>query len=474
MTTRLPRQVLIPLIIACALFMENLDSTVIATALPAIGRSFGEDPLHLSLAITSYLLSLAVFIPASGWVADRFGAKNVFRAAIVVFTLGSIACGLSNSALELVAARVVQGIGGAMMVPVGRLVLLRTVSKAELVRAMAYFTTPALLGPVLGPPVGGFLAMYDWRLIFFINVPIGIIGIILVTLFIDDVREEERPPLDGWGLLMTGTALASLVFGFETIGREIIPLPATLGLLAFGAGLLWLYVRHAHRVAAPILDLRLLHIRTFRISLVGGTIFRVGIGAIPFLLPMMLQLGFGMTPLESGLLTFVSAAGALCMKMTATRIIRHFGFRSVLVWNAGISSAFLMAYSLFRPDTPHLAILVLLLVGGYFRSLQFTSLNTLAFADIPPPRMSGASSFSSTAQQLSASLGVATGAVLLNLTLMLRGGDTVAAGDFSWAFAVVGLLSLTSVLMFLRLAPDAGAEVSGHHIAPVGRPAPGE
>lgn len=471
MTTRLPRQVLIPLIIACALFMENLDSTVIATALPNIAHSFGTDPLHLSLAITSYLLSLAVFIPASGWIADRFGAKSVFRAAIIVFTIGSVLCGLSNSTAELVGARIVQGIGGAMMVPVGRLVLLRSVSKSELVRAMAYFTTPALLGPVLGPPLGGFIATYSsWRLIFFINVPIGIIGVILVTLFIDDVREEEKPPLDGWGLVMSGTALACLVFGFETVGRAIVPLPVTLGLLAFGAALIWLYVRHAHRVPAPIIDLKLLHVRTFRISLVGGTIFRIGIGAIPFLLPLMLQLGFGMTPFESGLLTFVSAAGALCMKMTATRIIRHFGFRPVLVWNAVISSAFLMSYSLFRADTPHLLILGLLLAGGYFRSLQFTSLNTLAFADIPPQKMSRASSFSSTAQQLSASLGVATGAVLLNLALLLRSGGELQAADFSWAFAAVGLLSLCSVLMFLRLAPDAGAEVSGHAVAPVAPP----
>jgi len=302
-------------------------------------------------------------------------------------------------------------------------------------------------------------------------VPIGIIGVILVTLFIDDIREEERPPFDGWGLLMTGTALACLVFGFETLGRSIMPLPVTFGLLAFGALLIWAYVRHAHRVPSPIIDLKLLHVRTFRISLVGGTIFRIGIGAIPFLLPLMLQLGFGMTPFESGMLTFISAAGALLMKMTATRIIRHFGFRPVLVWNAVISSAFLMSYALFRQDTPHLLILGLLLTGGYFRSLQFTSLNTLAFADIAPQRMSRASSFSSTAQQLSASLGVASGAVLLNLTLMLRGGDHLVAADFTWAFAVVGLLSLSSVLMFMRLAPDAGAEVSGHAIAPVPPPA---
>ncbi|WP_395682296.1 DHA2 family efflux MFS transporter permease subunit [Inquilinus sp.] len=482
MTTRLPRQKLIPLIIACALFMENLDSTVIGTSLPQIARSFGTDPLHLSLAITSYLLSLAVFIPASGWVADRFGAKNVFRAAIVVFTLGSILCGLSNSTVELVGARIIQGMGGAMMVPVGRLVLLRSVSKAELVRAMAYLTTPALLGPVLGPPLGGFITTYSsWRLIFFINVPIGIIGVILVTLFIDDVREEERTPFDVRGLLMSGVALGCLVFGFETLGRSIVPLPVTGVLFVIGLASLWLYIRHAHRVPAPILDLTLLHVRTFRISVVGGTVFRVGIGAIPFLLPLMLQLGFGMTPFESGMLTFISAAGALLMKMTATRIIRHFGFRPVLVWNAVISAVFLMSYALFRADTPHLLIMALLLAGGYFRSLQFTSLNTLAFADIAPQKMSRASSFSSTAQQLSASLGVATGAVLLNLTLMLHGGSELQATDFSWAFFAVGLLSLSSVLMFLRLAPDAGAEVSGHAVAPVAppepaapRPAPGE
>ena len=457
------RQVLVPLIVACALFMENLDSTVIATALPAIARSLDEDPLRLNLAITSYLLSLAVFIPLSGWVADRYGARSVFRAAIVVFTLGSACCGAAQSLPELVAARILQGMGGAMMVPVGRLVMLRTVPKSELVRAMSFLTVPALIGPVLGPPLGGFIVTYSsWRWIFYINLPIGVLGIVLATLFIENVKESGDWPLDLRGFLLAGAGLAGLMFGFETAGRGVLPLPLVAALLAAGALSTVLYVLHSRVHSYPIIDLKLLRIPTFAAAVTGGSLFRIGIGALPFLLPLMLQLGFGLTPFASGLLTFASAAGAMTMKMTAAPIIRTFGFRRVLLGNAVISCVFVMSYALFTPTTPHWLILAAFLAGGFFRSLQFTSTNTLIFADVPPPLMSRATSFQSMAQQLSVSIGVGIGALLLHVTLLLHGRSELQAGDFSGAFLAVALISLSSILFYLPLAREAGAEMSGH------------
>jgi len=456
-------RLLVPLIVACALFMENLDSTVIATALPQIAASLGEDPLRLNLAITSYLLSLAVFIPLSGWVADRFGARRVFCAAIVIFTLGSVCCGVSNALPELVAARILQGLGGAMMVPVGRLVMLRSVPKSELVRAMSYLTVPALIGPVLGPPLGGFIVTYSsWRWIFFINLPIGVLGIVLATLFIEDVRAADLWPLDLRGFLLTGLGLSGLMFGFETAGRGVLSPGLVAMLLTVGVLALALYGLHARVSATPIIDLRLLSIPSFAGAILGGSLFRIGVGALPFLLPLMLQLGFGLSAFASGLLTFASAAGALTMKMTAAPIIRSLGFRAVLVGNAVISCLFLAGYSLFHPTTPHWLIFVALLAGGFFRSLQFTSINTLIFADVPAGLMSRATSFQSMAQQLSVSIGVGTGALLLHVMLLLHGRATLAAGDFAPVFLAVTLISLASLFFFVPLAPQAGAEVSGH------------
>ena len=455
---------LIPLIVACALFMENLDSTVLSTSLPAIAASFGESPVRLSFAITSYLFSLAVFIPISGWVADRYGAKHVFRGAIVVFLTGSILCGLSGSLWEMVAARMLQGLGGAMMVPVGRLVLLRSVSKADMVGAMAWLTVPALIGPVIGPLLGGFITTYfHWRWIFWINVPIAILGLALVTRFIPDLRPPRPPPFDAVGFCLTALGLVGLMFGFETIGR--VPGWASAGLLAVGAGCTLLYVRHAAAVAHPVLDLGLLRVPTFRAAIVGGFLFRIGIGALPFLLPLLLQAGFGLTAFASGQLTFAAALGALTMKFAAKPILRRFGFRRVLLANAVLSGLSLAAIALFRADTPHLIILAVLLIGGFFRSLQFTSINTLGYADIDQQRMSRATSFTSMGQQLALSAGVATGAILVHLTMAARSSAVLAAADFLPAFLTVSLCAALSALAYLRLPPEAGAEVSGHRVA---------
>ncbi len=453
----------IPLLVACALFMQNLDSTVIATALPDIARSMGEEPLRLNLAITSYLLSLAIFIPISAWMADRFGGRNVFGAAIALFTIGSIACGLSVSLETLVAARVVQGIGGAMMVPVGRAVMLKVVPKSEMVKVMTFLTMPGLLGPVVGPPLGGFFATYmTWRWIFFINVPMGIVGAILVMALIPGGREEKVARLDSLGFIIAGLGLAGLMFGFETLGRAMVPEFVTAALLAGGALLTVLYVMHARRAEAPIIDLGLLGIPTFRAAIVGGFLFRMANGALPFLLPLMLQVAFGMSAFRSGLLTLATAAGALSMRVIAAPILRRYGFKNVLIATGLICAAFYVGYAAFQPSTPHYVIFVVLLGGGFFRSLQLSAVNTLGYADIPQPSLSRSSSFASMAQQLSMTVGVGLGALMLHLAVEARGGAQLETHDFLIAFLLLGVISASSLVAYRPLAGTAGESVSGH------------
>lgn len=450
------------LIVACALFMQTLDSTVIATALPTMARAFDSDPVHMNAALTSYLLSLAVFIPASGWAADRFGTRTIFRAAIAVFTIGSVLCGRADSLLFLIASRVLQGLGGAMMVPVGRLVLLRTAPKTELVAAMAWLSAPAMLGPVIGPPLGGFIVSYfSWRWIFDINVPIGLLGMVLVTLFVDDARDPSPSRFDWLGLFLSGGSLAGLMFAFETAGRHLMPPLATAfvicaGLLA-AAGYAW----HARRHPRPLLDFSLMRIRTFGISVAAGTLFRVGIGAIPFLLPMLLQLGFGQTPVESGLVTFASSAGALIMKPVAQTVLTHFGFRQTLVWNGAFAALSLGALAAFRPSWPLTAIYAVLLIGGFSRSLQFTAYNALAYADIPRAAMSAATSLYSTIQQLSLTFGIAAGAASLEASMALAHHAHPAIDDFSIAFAVVAAISMLGAPLSAAMPRAAGDELTG-------------
>ena len=449
-------------IVACALLMQNLDSTVIATALPTMARAFGADPVHMNVALTSYLLSLAVFIPASGWIADRYGSRRVFRAAILVFTIGSVLCGRATSLPFLVLARILQGAGGAMMVPVGRLLLLRSVAKSELVAAMAWLTMPALIGPVLGPPVGGLIVTYaSWRWIFDINVPIGVIGIVLVSRFVADVREPSPGPFDATGLALSGAALAALLFGLETAGRGVLAAPLTAGMLGLAGLAAFGYWRHARRHPRPVLDFSLMRIRTFGVAVAASTLFRIGVGAVPFLLPMMLQLGFGDTAAQSGAITFASAAGAMVMKPAAQWALRLRGFRDTLLWNGLLSALLLALVAAFRPAWPAAAIYGALLLGGFFRSLQFTAYNALVYADIPRSRMSAATSLYSTIQQVSLTLGVSAGAASLELAMAFDGHARPGLGDFSAGFLVVAGVSLLAAPVSLLMPGNAGAELSG-------------
>ena len=456
---------IIPLIVASALFMENMDATVIATSLPAIAADIGTSPLTLKLAITSYLLSLAVFIPASGWTADRFGARAVFSIAIGVFMVGSIGCALSTSVTDFVIARVIQGMGGAMMTPVGRLVLLRSIDKRALVNAMAWVTVPALIGPVIGPPLGGFITTYfSWHWIFLINVPIGLLGIFLAQRYIDPIRSDAPERFDLYGLVLAGVGLGGIAFGLSVAGLNLLPWQVIVALIGVGTVSMTVYVFHARRTASPVLDFSLMRLATLRASIIGGFLFRLGIGALPFLLPLLMQIGFGLSPFHSGLITFASAAGAMGMKTLAARIIRTFGFRNIMTVNAVVSAVFLAACALFTVQTPLLLIMIILLVGGFFRSLQFTAINTVAYAEVEPAQMSRATTLVSVNQQLALSAGVAVGAFSVETTMAIRHGIELAAGDFAPAFLVVAVLAAASAYFFWQMPDDAGHEISGRQV----------
>ncbi len=461
----------VPLIVAVALFMENMDSTVIATSLPAIARAIGTNPLALKLAVTSYLLSLAICIPASGWTADRFGARNVFCVAIGVFILGSIGCALSHTLLEFVLARIVQGMGGAMMTPVGRLIMVRSIDKKALLNAMSLLTMPALIGPICGPPLGGFITTYaSWHWIFLINVPIGLIGIVAAARYITNVRVERVDPFDFTGFMLSGLGIGGLAFGLSVMGLAFLPAGVVAALICVGTVSIVAYVFYARRRPSPILDLALLKYPTFRASIYGGFLFRLGIGALPFLLPLLLQIGFHLTPFQSWMITFTGALGSMFMKAAVARVLKRFGYRDVLLYNGLISSVFLAACASFVPGMPFSVMIAILLSGGFFRSLQFTSINTIAYAEIEPPLLSRATALVAAAQQLSLSTGVAIGALVVEVTLSLKHSTTMTAADFPPAFLVIGLLSASAALIYLRLPRDAGAVLTGRQTAETAAP----
>jgi EmrB/QacA subfamily drug resistance transporter len=452
---------IVPLIVACALFMENVDATVLVTALPSLARDLGEDPITLKLAVTSYVVGLGVFIPICGWVADRFGPRTVFRAAIAVFVVGSLLCAAAHSLFTFVLARFVQGIGGAMMVPVGRIIIFRSIPRADFVRAVNYLTVPALLGPVVGPLLGGFITTYlHWRLMFFINVPIGLFGIYLANKHIDDVRDTEPGHLDLPGFILSAGGASLFMLGMSLVGSDVVSDRATAVMCVVGVVLSGLYVLYARKAKNPLLDLRFLKIPTFHTSVVGGSLFRIGLGAVPFLLPLALQEGLGMTPFEAGTITCASAFGALFMKTMAQPVLRRFGFRPVLMVNAALAGAALAIYGIFHPEMSRVTIWVIVLFGGIFPSLQFTALNALAYADIESGDVGRATSVASVIQQMSLGLGVTVAGIVLQLSHYLQGHAQIVWTDFWPAFLVLGLFSAASIPVTARMPHGAGGELA--------------
>ena len=455
-----------PLIVACAMFMESVDANVIVTALPAMARAFGRDPVTLKVAVTSYVVGLGVFIPICGWVADRFGARTIFRTAIGIFVFGSLLCAASTSLLTFTLARFVQGIGGAMMVPVGRIIIFRAVHRSEFIRAMNYLSVPAMLGPAVGPLLGGFITTYlHWRLIFFINIPIGIAGIYLTNRHITNSREPHPGRLDWVGFFLSATGGSAFLLGLSLVGGELASGWTAFIMCLVGALLLGIYWIYAHRVKLPVLDLKFLRIPTFQASVLGGSLFRIGLGAVPFLLPLALQEGHGMTAFGSGSVTCASAFGGMFMRTIASRVLRHFGFRSVLIVNAVLSGIAITACGMFFPGTPIWAIWLVVLLGGFFPALQFTSLNSLAYAEIESRDVGRATSLGSVIQQISLGLGVTIAGIALQITRDVQGHATATWSDFWPAFLVVGLFSVCSIPVTARLPRNAGDEIARRHRA---------
>ncbi len=464
-----PFSSVVPLIIGSSMLMQTLNATVLTNALPRMAVDLHQSPVTLSLAITTYMLASAVFLPVSAWAADRFGAKRVFTAAIVIFALSSALCGFAQNLTHLIAARFFQGMAGAMMMPVGRLILLRSTPKHDLVQAMSVLTMPSMMGPVIGPLLGGAIVTFgDWRWIFFLNVPIAVAGVFLVTRFIKEVKEETPPPLDWVGCLLVGFGLAAAMYGLESVRGEQIRWLAVAGPLAIGMAFLAGYAFHSRRTLHAVLDLSLLRVQTFNASVVGGAFMRMGMGATPFLLALLLQKAFHLSAFQAGLMTFASAAAALAMKTVAPPILARFGFKKVLSVNTVIVAVSFMAYALFTPTTPHAVIIGILVVGGFFRSLQFTSLNGLAFADVEQRQMSRASSMSTMGQQLSQTIGISLAAAMLHMTMAAQGSSEPTAEAIAPAFIGVGIATLISLLFFLPLPANAGDELHGQPKRPRG------
>jgi EmrB/QacA subfamily drug resistance transporter len=452
------------LLVAGAFFMEFLDGTVIATALPDMAKSFGVQAVDLNIGISAYLITLAVLIPASGWIADRFGARKVFAVALAIFTLASVFCGLSTTVDQFVAMRVLQGMGGALMVPVGRLAVLRTTPKHQLITAIATLTWPALVAPIIGPPLGGFITSYaDWRWIFFINVPLGIVAIILALRIIPDLHDDERRPFDTPGFIATTIAMVSLVYAMESMGAQHSQGLLTLGLLVVGAVTLIYALRHFQHAQWPMIRFDAMQVPTFRVTMYGGSLFRASISAVPFLLPLMFQVGFGMDAFHSGLLVLAVFVGNLTIKPATTPLIRRLGFRKLLLINGALNVLSLLACAFISPQTPVWLIMLILYLGGVFRSIQFTAVSTLAFADVPSAQMSYANTLFSTATQLAVGLGITLGAIGIRIGEKM--GDllnmaSVPGISFRLAFVAIALICLVGMVDTLRLTKDAGSAVS--------------
>jgi EmrB/QacA subfamily drug resistance transporter len=462
MLRAIPRSTQIAFLVSGAFFMENLDGTVIATALPQMGLSFGTSAVDLHIGMTAYLLTLAVFIPVSGWIADRFGARNIFATAVATFTLASVLCGLSNGLTSFTAARVLQGLGGAMMVPVGRLVVLRAAEKRDLMRAIAYITWPGLAAPVIGPPLGGLLTHYfTWRWIFFLNVPLGLLGIALTLVLIPRSRTTAPVPLDLRGFLLAGASCAGLLYGLDLAGKAGADRRVIAVLLAAAlAGAL--AIRHMRTARHPLFDFATLKFSSFAVTIWGGSLFRTAISAAPFLLPLMFQISFGLDPFQAGLLVLAVFAGNISMKIGALQIIKRFGFKNVLLVNGIFVAATLAACALLTPHTPTVLTAALLFATGLCRSMQFSALMTLGFVDMPADKMSSANSLQATVAQLNAGFGVALGALVLQAAAAMHGSAAPKLVDFHIAFLVLAAVVLVGLIDCIRLAADVGNAVSGH------------
>ncbi len=459
---RHPRlRILIPMVVAIAFLMEQLDSTIITTAIPDMARSLATTPVRMNLAVTAYVLALAVFIPLSGWFADRFGARRIFMVALGLFTAGSVLCGLAQNFAMLVATRVLQGIGGAMMTPVGRLILLRSFPRRELVTAMTYMTLPAIIGPVVGPLLGGFFTTYSsWRWIFYVNVPFGLTGILLAMRFMEEVPGDRAVNFDFAGFAIFGCAVGMLQFAMEMTGRQTLSGVWILTLFAAAAALLIAFGRYARRVAMPVVDLTLFRQRSFAIGTIAGGLCRIGMNGSPYLVPLMLQVGFGLSPIASGSITFLGSAGAILIRLFIAALLRVFGFRRVLGVSAVIAAVGVAGYALITSHTPHWLIAAYVIGFGLVRSTQYMSSNTLSYAEVPHSQLSHATSLGGLIQQLTVSFGVSLAALLLSV--VSAHGKPLTPARFHAVFLIMAVLPLLAVPGFLRLRPEDGAQVSGH------------
>ncbi len=459
----------LPWLVATALFMEQLDATIVNTAVPSMARSLGTTPLSLKAVVSSYILALAVGIPISGWMADRFGTRKVFGGAVALFTIASVLCGLALNAPMLVAARILQGLGAAMMMPVGRLCIIRTFPKAELLRAMNFVIIPALIGPLLGPTIGGLIVhWFSWRQIFFVNVPVGLVALYLIYHHMPDYKADRRRPLDVIGLVLFSSGVALLSWLLEIFGEHRLDLTSEAVLLVLSLALLGAYALHARQVPHPLLKLTLFRIRTFRVSVLGGFVTRLGVGGLPFLLPMLYQIGMGMPVWQSGLLMMPAAMGAMGMKMLAPRVLRRFGYRRVLMVNTVMIGVTVGMFSLVNVGTPIWAIVMLGLTQGLFNSLQFSSMNSMAYADVDAADSSMASTMASSMQQMSMSVGLACGTLVVGWYLgdVPQSNRVAVMNALDHAFLTMAALTVLSSLSFWTLRPGDGDSVSRGEGAP--------
>jgi EmrB/QacA subfamily drug resistance transporter len=447
----------LPLLVASTMFMEQLDGTILVTALPSIATSFGETAARLDVSVSAYLVTLVFMIPASGWIADRLGAKRVYASAIVLFVLASVLCGISQNIWQFIGARVLQGFGGAMMVPVGRLIVLRETEKKDLIRAIAYLTWPALSAPLLGPPLGGFITAYfSWHWIFYVNVPLGLIALVLVWRIVPVTPKIERDKFDAQGFLLTGASILSLLSGIELVGRSDIPSLASVALLLFGAGTGIAGVRRALRLDDPMISLAAFRTLTFRLAMRGGFFFRACLAALPFLLPLLFQVGFGLDPVTSGTLVLALFAGNLGMKPATTWLIKNISFRRIMIVNASIAVATMIGCALLTAHTPHTLIVAMLIVSGMARSMQFTTLSTLAFSDVPKAIMGSANTLFSMQQQAANVVGVAIAGALLRLTSHAHEGGVQSITDFQITFVLIAVLAVVAMVDFFKVPANAG------------------